>query len=365
MNSKTESNATRWGEVNGARLPLDFGNPSAEFHALRETVGVIDLSFRGRLCVVGSDRAKFLHGQLTNDILRLQEGQGCYAAIVNVKAKMEADAYVWALQDELLLDLEPGMSEVVSKRLEKFIIAEDVQIIDAAPSYAHIAFQGPRVLELIQSLDIGAVVPSEHHRLIKTQHITLGEIYLARNDRFGSPCFDFFVPIDSFSVVLKNAIRVAQQLGGRLVGWIAWETLRIEAGIPRFGIDMDSTNLPPEAGLQARAISISKGCYTGQEILARIRTYGQVAKSLRGLRFDDPTTPLPAQGAKLFSGEREVGFVTSSVHSPTLNSPIALGYVRREANEIGTKLILHIGSNHVSVAVTSLDSILNHPPTGS
>ncbi len=359
-----DSFGARWTEVNGVPIPMSYGDPVAEYRALRETVAVIDLSSRGRLCLVGSDRAKFLHGQLTNDILQLKEGQGCYAAIVNAKAKMESDAFVWALRDELLLDLEPGLSEHVSNRLEKFIIAADVQIVDAAPSYSLLALQGPRVQDAIDSLELGSPCPAEDLRLIKIEHPVLGELYLARLDRFGCPSFDLFVPTDLFPILLRKAITVSQHLGGRLVGWQAWETVRIEAGIPRFGLDMDASNLPPEAGLQSRAISTTKGCYTGQEVLARIRTYGQVAKALRGLRFDDPTTPVPEQGAKLYLGEREVGFVTSSLLSPKLGSPIALGYVRREANKLGTRLVLRNGSNDSSVVVTALDGLLTHPLDG-
>jgi folate-binding protein YgfZ len=130
--------------------------------------------------------------------------------------------------------------------------------------------------------------------------------------------------------------------------------LRIEAGIPRFGVDMDENNLPPEAGLDSRAISYTKGCYIGQEVIARIRTYGQVAKALRGLRLPDGLKNLPTKGDKLFLGEKEVGYITSAIASPTFNTNIALGYVRREANRIGTELILRTKDGDTAAKIVDL-----------
>src|SRR5690606_19891412 len=123
--------------------------------------------------------------------------------------------------------------------------------------------------------------------------------------------FDLFVPANSLGAVADKLIAAAKQMSGRASGWNALEVARIEAGIPRFGADMDETNLPPEAGLESRAISYSKGCYIGQEVIARIRTYGQVAKALRGLRLADDLKTLPTKGDKLLLGEKEVGYITS------------------------------------------------------
>jgi folate-binding protein YgfZ len=128
--------------------------------------------------------------------------------------------------------------------------------------------------------------------------------------------------------------------GGLMVGWQAYEIVRVEAGVPRFGADMDETNIPLEAGLEDRAISFNKGCYIGQEVISRIRTYGQVAKGLRGLRLADNLGSLPAKGDKLFHEGKEVGYITTAVASPALKANIALGYVRRECNQVGTRLTL-------------------------
>src|SRR5271156_2647564 len=120
-----------FGELNGAEMVAHYGDTLAEYAALRENAGVLDLSFRSRICLTGADRVRFLHGQVTNDIKRLHVGEGCYSAITTAKGKMESDLNIYALADELLLDFEPGLTKKISARLEKFIVADDVQILDA------------------------------------------------------------------------------------------------------------------------------------------------------------------------------------------------------------------------------------------
>jgi folate-binding protein YgfZ len=157
--------------------------------------------------------------------------------------------------------------------------------------------------------------------------------------------------------VADKLIAAAKQIGGRAAGWQAFETARIEAGIPRFGVDMDETNLPLECGIEQRAISFNKGCYIGQEVINRIHSVGHVTRELRGLRLADPASaelPLPLRGDKLFHNGREIGFVTSAVKSPALGANIALGYVRREANQIGTELVLRTALGESSAKIVEL-----------
>src|ERR1700743_788287 len=130
--------------LNGTEVVTHYGDSLAEHAALRESAGVIDLSFRSRICLTGADRARFLHGQVTNDIKRLRTGEGCYAAITTAKGKMESDLNICVLQDELLLDFEPGLTAKISQRLEKFIVSDDVQVVDVAPHYGLLSVQGPK-----------------------------------------------------------------------------------------------------------------------------------------------------------------------------------------------------------------------------
>ena len=318
-----------------------YGNTAAEYLALTREAGLIDLSFRSRLCLLGSDREKFLHGQVTNEILRMPVGQGTYAALVTAKGKLETDLFIYKLQEELLLDFEPGLTQKITDRLAKYVIAEDVQIVDVAPHYALLSMQGPRSAELLTGLSIVLPLPTKPFGWTKTESPS-GDIYLIHNSRYGPPGFDLFVPT-------AEAPQFAEKLSAAIkpIGLDACEISRIENAIPRFGIDMDETNLAPEA-LRENAISYAKGCYIGQEVIARIRTYGQVAKALRLLRLPDDLGHLPARGEKLFKDQREVGFLTSATVSPMHGGTVALGYVRKEANAPGESLTLGSPSGKIA-----------------
>lgn len=320
--------------LNGAEVVADYGDLVAEHRALHESAGVIDLSFRGRLCLTGADRVRFLHGQITNDVKKLRVGEGCYAALTTAKGKMQSDLDVFVLPDELLLDFEPGYAMTVAQRLEKYLVADDVQVVDVAPLYGVLSIQGPKAKGLEAFVDWS----DRPFGSVKFSDAELGEIYVINNPRLGSTGFDLFVPVNSMETVADVLITTLPVIGGRAVGWSAFETARIEAGIPRFGVDMDETNLPQECGIEARAVSYTKGCYIGQEVINRIHTIGHVNRELCGLRLADDLKSLPVKGDKLFQGHKEVGYITSAVHSPRFNANFAFGYVRRDTNMVGSDL---------------------------
>ena len=395
----------RFTEVNGMEVVEHYGDPPAEYAALREAAGVLDLSLRSRLCLLGTDRQKFLNGQVTNNVKDLKVGEGCYAALVNAKGKMQSDLNIYILPDEILLDFEPGHGAAVAQRLEKYIIADDVQVTDVAPHYGLLSVQGSKAAEALKGLafewanpqptaapnqegnqprpgssregqrqtadvawfssrgadeggSVRAIVqpPAQAMSFVSLKDAALGEIYLVNAPRLGTSGFDLFVPVAALEALAERLVTAARAVGGCLCGWRALEMARIEAGIPRFGVDIDETNLPLEAGIQARAISYTKGCYIGQEVIARVRTYGQVAKALRGLRLDDSIGVLPRKGDKLYSGGKEIGYITSAVASPAFQSNIALGYVRREHNEIGAELTLRTSRGESLARVVPLPS---------
>lgn len=344
----------RFAELNGCEAVNDYGDAIGEYAALRESAGALDLGFRSRLCLTGADRVRFLHGQVTNNVKDLREGEGCYAALVTAKGKLQSDLNIFRLPDELLLDFEPGLAAGVTERLEKFIIADDVQVVDAALYYGLLSVQGPKAGEVVRRLGLAEDVPLQPFGFITARDATLGDIYLMNQPRLGGNGFDLFVPTAALGAVMDRLIAAAGQAGGRACGWRALETARIEAGIPRYGADMDESNLAPEAGIEDRAISYAKGCYIGQEVMARIRTYGQVAKALRGLRLADDLESLPVKGDKLFHGGREAGYITSATASPALRANIALGYVRKEANEPGTVLTLRTADGDSGAKIVAL-----------
>lgn len=357
----------RFSELNGGEIVADYGDRLAEHKALRESAGILDLSFRGRICLLGNDRIRFLHGQITNDVKKLGVGKGCYSAITSAKGKMESDLNIYNLHDEVLLDFEPGLTKKISQRLEKFIVADDVQIVDVAPHYGLLSVQGPKAAQVVSSVGLlsGSAL-DETRSIVKISDTTLGEIYVANQPRidpkgerkFG---FDIFVPNDSLGAVADKLIAAAKDIGGRACGWTAFETARIEAGIPRFGVDMDETNLPMECGIEQSAMSFNKGCYIGQEVLNRVHTIGHVNKELRGLRLSDDLKGQPQAKDKLFHNGKETGYITSVIKSPMLNANIALGYVRREANQIGTELTLKAADGENSVKIVELPFVKWQP----
>jgi folate-binding protein YgfZ len=227
------------------------------------------------------------------------------------------------------------------------------------------------------------VIPEQPKTLARIDDAALGEIYVMNHPRTHEAGYDLFVPAAGMPAVANQLLAAAREAGGRLCGWQALETARVEAGIPRFGADMDETNLAPEA-LGPEAISYSKGCYIGQEVISRVRAYGQPAKSLRGLRLPDtmpalpnkgdklfrfagrgelprPDPALPTKGDKVFRAGKEVGYITSAVASPRLGGNLALGYVRREANQPGADLLLQVPSGQFPVKIVDLPFAAREP----
>lgn len=340
--------------VNGMEAVLHYGDAAAEFDALHGSVGVLDLGYRSRVCLLGADRKKFLHGQVTNRVNELQPGQGNYAALVTAKGKVQSDLMIYCLADELLLDFEPGLAAAVSQRLDKYIIAEDVQVVDVSEAFGHLSVQGPRAEEAVKRLDLGVALPTQEGEFVHQADPALGDLYWMKRARTGSDGFDLFAPTASLGMIFDKWVAAAKACGGRAVGWSALETARVEAGIPRYGVDMDETNLAPETGLELKGIHYGKGCYIGQEVIARIRTYGQVAKALRGLKFVPEAQVLPQKGDKVYWGDKEIGYVTSAIASPTLKTNVALSYLRREHNQIGDVVTVRTGDVIQSAVVATV-----------
>ena len=306
-----------------------------EFTTLTEGAGWLDQSDRSRLCLLGADRARFLHGQVTNDINGLGEFTGCYAALVNAKGKMESDLFAYRLADEILLDFEPGLTTAVQARLERYVIAEDVEIADVAPHFGLLTVQGPQAKAVLTKLDLPA--PTEPLTVAQTED----EIYIVHQPRLGTDGFDLFIPIDAMNAWRERLDTIAPRCQ-----MPAFEKARVLATIPQFGVDLKTDNFPPEGGLETRAISYAKGCYIGQEIIARIRTYGKVNKVLRGLSLEGAA----AIGDPVLHEGTPVGTLSSVCHEPSA----ALAIIKRTASEPGTVLSVDTKNGSVSAQVATL-----------
>jgi glycine cleavage system aminomethyltransferase T len=204
----------RFGQLNGSEVVEDYGDPLAEHAALRETAGIVDLSFRSRLCLTGADRQKFLNGQVTNNVKDLKVGEGCYAALINAKGKMQSDLNILVLATEILLDFEPGLAERVTQRLDKSVIADAVQIVDVAPQYGLLSIQGPKAELVCLQLGLDLAVPSKPRTFHTVTDATLGEIYLVNHSRTGSAASTCYAPTAPWRVVVRRPLR-RRNLGGR------------------------------------------------------------------------------------------------------------------------------------------------------
>lgn len=304
----------------------------AQYRQLREECGVLDRSARGKLWLRGSEAAEFLQGQLTNDIEALGPGEGCYAALLDRKGHMQADMRVLRLDDdEIWIDTEAVALEGARRHLEMYKIGREVALEDVSEERSILSLIGPRSVELVGS----PALPEYVCEPVSIEGVECLAVGTALGIDLISAATD--------SERLRAALAVA---GAPEVGSDAVEILRVEAGIPRFGAEMDSATMPAEAGIVDAAISFTKGCYIGQETVARLHYKGKPNRHLRGLQLSAPAAP----GATLSLGEKQVGTLGSSCISP-LHGPIGLAIVRREA-EPGADL--RLGEDGVTARVVDL-----------
>lgn len=357
-----ESRGAAFVEVNRQQVARDYGDPQGEHNALRTRVVLMDLSHRGRVCLIGEDRARFLNGQVTNNIANLRPGQGCYAALLTAKGKMESDVHVHCLADELLLDFEPGLTNRVVARLEKYIVADQVEVVDLSGAYGLLSLQGPEAAGVVGRLGLADRLPEGDHDGVVIVDEAAGEMVLACHSRFGTGGFDLFVPQTALEQVATRLQTAVTENGGCLGGWEAAEIARVEAGLPRYGQDMDETFLPLEANVESRAIRYDKGCYVGQEVINRIHTIGRVNRSMCGFLLPNDLPTLPGKGAEFAHNGVAAGFLTSVIYSPVLGRTVALGYVRREMSEQTTTFTLVMENAEIPVEQVELPFVPAHGP---
>jgi glycine cleavage system T protein len=331
-------------------LPQHFGDPAAEYAALRHSVALCDLSHRGLLRVTGRDRQRFLHAMLSNDTQRLQPGQGCYATLLNAKGHMIADLVVYAEEQAYVLELEPQAVQPFVEAIEGYVISEDVTFHNESGQCGLLAVQGPLAEDLL-ALALGQEVPELAMYASMACQIAGHAMRLIRRSYTGESGYLVLAPAAALPDLWHALWEHREACDVMAAGLEALEIARIEAGIPVYGRDMSDTTIPVEANLQ-EALSYTKGCYVGQEVIARIDARGHVNRRLVGLILDGTTVPEP--GAKIVTPQREVGWITSATHSPALQQNIALGYVRREVWEPGTQLEVHTNGTTMGATVAAL-----------
>lgn len=310
----------------------------------RSGVGLFDMSHRGLLEVRGEDRVRWLDGMISGDVEALEaegDGAGCYATLLTNRGAIVADMHVGRFEDVYLLESLRSEIPRIKETLEKYVIADDVTLVDRSASQTVLGLEGPEAARVLEEATSGeaAGLSSEHWM---ESRIDGRGVLVAAFGFSGETAYQLRIdPADRGAIEAK----LSEASGGRLVRGEteALEVLRVEAGIPALGAELDEEVLPPEARLE-RAISTSKGCYVGQEIVARLRARGQVNHLLVGFRIEAASSP--ATGTPLTSGGRATGELTSVVRSPS-RGLIGLGYVRREHAVSGTTVEFDGGRAHV------------------
>ncbi len=318
---------------------VDTTRLEAEYRALTESCGLLDRSERGKLALSGSGAKEFLAGQTTNDIEALTPGTGCYAAFLTPKGKMLGDLRVLDLGDELFLDTERIALQALFDMIRRFKIGYDVDLHKRTVERGILSLIGPEATRLAGAETLAAV---EHaNAAVEIEGIAA---IAARTDTGTDLGLGIDLVCDAADT--EQLAKTLRERGATPVSEEAAEILRVEHGRPRYGTDLDETVIPQEAGLNERAVSFTKGCYVGQETVARLHYRGKPNRHLRGLRLSEPAEP----GAELRLKERVVGHLTSAVVSPT-HGPIGLALVRREA-EPGA--IVSVGEHGAEAEVVEL-----------
>ena len=300
---------------------------------MRGAAGIVNRSgSSGRILLTGADRRSYLQGLLTNDIEALRPGTGCYAAMLTAQGRMLTDMRVLELGDAVLVEVPAAVTTAIRDHLDRFVFTEDVKVEDVTAAREVVGLYGPKALDVLVAAGTEGGAPSALFDSTRVR-ISGADVVLVRSDAVGISGFDVIatsadIPRVESALIGAGALRATEEDA---------EIVRIESGRPRFGADMDEETIPLEAGLEDRAISRTKGCYVGQEVIVRVidRGHGRVARRLVG--FTVPAaSAVPAPGARVTAGGKDVGRITSSTFSPALARPIALGYVHRDFVEPGT-----------------------------
>jgi folate-binding protein YgfZ len=312
---------------------------TSQCQALREGIGYCDLSGRSQIELMGKDRAKVLHGLCTNDIKRLAPGDGCEAFLTNIQGKTSGYVNVFCQEASLIVDTSPGLAAEIIPALDRYIIREDVKLVDRTNEWGEVLVSGSQTVGLLESHFMGSIPVGR----IGIATGTIGDIQLQlRRLPYTSPeCFLICCELSQVATLMAWL----QRSDGVECSDAAIDVARIEMGVPIYGRDVTVDNLPQEIARDRLAISFTKGCYLGQETVARIDALGHVNRRLVGLKFTGESVPPP--GTTIVVDTKQVARLTSSCFSPRLNAPLALAFVRRGSDKQGTVIRSELGDAEV------------------
>jgi aminomethyltransferase len=317
-------------QIRGMEAAAHYGDTASEYASVREAAGLVDRSHRGHLLVTGSDRARFLHGMLSNTVEGLETGAGNYATMTTPRGQTLTDVWVYRRAEGFLLETEPGLQGKLMASLDRYLVADDVDIEDVTGAEATLGVHGPGSRLLIARV-LGEVPVdlADCHTVLRS--LGGADVSVTARGYTGERGYDLRI----VAVMARRLWSALTTAGARPVGDRALEALRIEAGIPRYGVDVDERVVPLEAGLD-HAVDFAKGCFIGQETIAKMHNLGKPRRYLVGLRLDTET--VPSAETPLRDGERQIGWITSGLYSPALRRVVSLASVRRGFERPGRML---------------------------
>ena len=349
LQSYHEAHGARLVPLHEGLLPASYGDSLMEYRSVRDRVGVVDLSHDSMYLFSGDDRTDFLQNVMSNDIHQARLDRGIKTALLTAKGKMLSVLAVYPITNAYLLEMESVIAETTVQHLMRYKLRSKIKLEEM--SWGKLLISGPKALSLLDVLgwptrgaEEGAFIYQE-----------TDPVFCVRTHQTSEDDYTIYFKRDNMEYFLTALLTSGEQFGVALVGQTALDMLRIEAGRPRYGIDMDDTTFPIEAGLEESVISYTKGCYPGQEVMARIKTYGHVNRHLAGLILKG--TDIPERKASVWEageGGLEMGWVTSAVYSPRLDAPIAMAYLQTAKASPGSPVAVSVSGGRVEAVVTTL-----------
>ncbi|RKU28652.1 hypothetical protein C6497_07780 [Candidatus Poribacteria bacterium] len=337
--------------LDGWTLPLHYSDPISEHLSVRSKVGITDVSYQGVLELTGEDRASFLHRLISNDVENLSVGDGNYATLLTHRGKIIADINVYNLKDSIYVITAPQVIDTLFTEFDKYIIADDVEL-KKVTDVGIIAVAGPNASELVENaLDTDRLDSLAEYGSIRVDFNT-DCVICVRSDFFGGIGFQLITSSGNLEELWTSLTSFNTEVTP--FGYQTQESLRIEAGTPVYSKELTDSVIPLEAELD-NAIDFEKGCYIGQEIVARMKYRGHPNRLLRGIEIQSES--LIHDNAKIYDGDKEIGWVTSSTYSPLLEKHIALGYVRMAYTDPGCIVELEVSDGHLTGTITVLPFI--------
>ncbi len=318
---------------------------ASQHEAVQRSAGVLDYSDRGKVRVRGPDHVSFLHSMISHDVQSLGQQAGRYATFLSHNGRLISDFYFYKLDGFVLIDLDAGRAPVLVESLNRFIIMDDVEIVDETVVWDHLSVQGPLAGNILEQMAPGPM-PRE---LYQVQEVTSMDALVINKPALAEAGYEIFLPRGLGQAL---AAQILDEFGPRGVAKVDGRTrnvLRLERGTPWFGVDMDESNYPMEAGLE-EAISLDKGCFVGQEVVAKATYVGGVRRRLCRLLFS-PGSPVPVPGAKVICNDRKAGAVTSAVHSIRLQRPIGLASLIRARARPGDEVTVVVNGDSFQARV--------------